>query len=184
MKARKNQRLNSIFGVPYNPNMTLNPSWEKENIVSIELPFAMYLAWSLDTQVTHIRVHKLAAPYFKRAFAAVWAKARYLTKQEWGFDHTTEFYDEKTIEFLHSAHLDLFGGSFTFRAMRGSNQISNHSYGIAIDIDPGHHVMGNKQATFPDWYIGCWTGAGFNWGGKWSGKNRDSMHFEIVKLAA
>lgn len=183
MKARNNQSLNSVFGVPYTKDMNLNPKWQEKNIVFLDLPFTMYLAWDTTTAVKRIRVHKTAAPYFKKAFAAVWAKAKYITKQTYGFSQTSEFYNEKTIEFLHSSRLDLLGGAFLFRKMRGSNQISNHSYGIAIDIDSLHHVMGDKKATFPEWYIGCWTGAGFKWGGLWSGSKRDSMHFEITKIA-
>ena len=187
MKARNNSKLNAIFGVPYTADMTLNSQWYDANIISIDLPYPMFLAWNVDTKVTHIRVHKLVAKKFQKALTSVANKARQLCKQKYPAPDgltpgmLTVFYNEKVAEFLHEQHLDLFGGTFEFRVQRGSTVISLHSYGIAIDIDPGHNPMGKIATTIPTWYITCWTDVGFDWGGTFAGKRVDSMHFEIKK---
>ena len=183
LKAIKGSKTpNSIFGVPYLPNMHLNPVWKANNIVEIDLPFPMRIAWDLSKTVHSIRVHVKVANSFKQAFSAIWSKARYIVKQKHGFEHSTEFYDTEALKLLRELNLDLFAGAFEFRKMKGSNSLSYHSYGIAVDIDSAHHGQGNVTATFPEWYIECWTTQGFTWGGNWSGKKRDSMHFEKTKI--
>jgi len=179
MKVRNVSSLNSVFGVPYiqsGKDFKASAKWEEENLVQLDLPFPMRLAWDTDVTVTKIRVHKLLAPRFNKALTAVWTKARYLCKQKFGLKETTEFYDKHALELLQSLNLDLFGGTYNFREMRGSNYISMHGYGIAIDIDPTHNPFKSKKTSLPGWYIACWTGAGFDWGGNW--KKKDPMHFE------
>ena len=179
MKARNNKVLNKLFGCPYNKDMTLNHRWANEFLVYINFPFPMYLAWDITKVVTRTRVNKVIAKKFEKVFNNIWSQARWLCKVKYGYDESTEFYNEKATELLHELHLDLFGGIFEFRVQRGSNNISMHSYGIACDIDPEHHAQGSKTATFPDWYVTCWTSVGFTWGKKFS--KPDSMHFECKK---
>ena len=184
MKVRNNRRINSIFGCPYTRSMYLNKQWYADNIVRVDLPFKMYLAWDTDREVAQISVHKTVAKKFQKALQSVADKARQLCKQEYALpggltpEELTGFYDQKVAEFLHELHLDLLGGAYNFRKMRGSSNISLHSYGIAIDIDPGHNPMGKSTTTLPKWYVACWTSLGFIWGGDWKNKP-DSMHFEI-----
>jgi hypothetical protein len=170
--------LNSKFGVPYNQDMTLNPAWEKANIVTIDTPFTLRIAWNTAQRTKSIRVHKSVAKAFDQAFNNIWTYARTEMKKKYGYNYSSTYYDNKAAAFLRLLKLDLFGGSYNFRKMRSRNTLSYHSYGIAIDIDPGNHVMGNARQTFPDWYVKCWKSAGFAWGGDWHGKSRDSMHFE------
>jgi hypothetical protein len=171
MNARNNSGLNKIFGCPYKSDMTVNHEWEKEYLVSVDLPFPMFLAWDMAVKVTRVTVNRVAAPRFKKALHSIWNQAQYMAKQK-GIDPLT---------FLHELKLDLCGGAYNFRVQRGNNNISMHAYGIAIDIDSANHVLGDKKATFPTWYIYCWVSAGFTWGGAWTGR-RDSMHFEITKV--
>jgi len=161
--------------------MTLSSEWKESHLVTIDLPFPMLLAWDTKQSVRKITVNKVAAPYFTKAFNNIWNQARYQIKQQYGFKETAEFYNTKALELLHKLKLDLFGGTFNFRAQRGSSSISMHAYAIAIDVDPAAHGLGNKTATFPAWYVKCWADAGFAWGGNWTTR-RDSMHFEITKL--
>jgi hypothetical protein len=46
--------------------------------------------------------------------------------------------------------LNLFGGCFNVRKMKGGNAMSMHSWGIAIDLDPERNAlrMNRTQATF------------------------------------
>ena len=170
IKVRNNSSLNTIYGCPYNADMTLNAAWRKDNIVSMTPPYKMWLAWATDTEVTEILVNRAALPNFQKAFNNVVAKATQLAKQQF----TT------AAAILHEAHLDLFGGSFNFRAQRGSAVISYHAYGAAIDIAPTQNEQGQKP-TIPLWFVQCWTSAGFTWGGTFHGSRVDGMHFELHK---
>lgn len=180
--------LNARFGTPYKSDGSLNPKWEAENIIRLEVPFTLRLAWDTTQRTNTIRVHKKVSKAFQQAFENIWNQARIEVKKQYGFNwqdlgfktqtEATKFYDEKTAAYIRLNGFDLYGGAYNFRKMRNSSSLSYHSYGIAIDIDPAHHVMGDLKATFPDWYIKCWKDAGFVWGGDWKGKNRDSMHFE------
>lgn len=185
MKVKNASDLNSTFGTPYvkvGKDYKESPEWEAENLVNVDLPFPMRLAWNTDITVSKVRVHKLIAPRVTQALTAVWSKARYMCKQKYGFKETTKFYDTKALELLRSLNLDLYGGAYNFRPKRNSNDISMHAYGLALDIDPSHNVLGSKKTTLPGWYIGCWTSAGFDWGGNWT-KRKDPMHFECKKVA-
>ena len=78
------------------------------------------------------------------------------------------------------------GGTFNWRTISGSTRLSNHSFGIAIDINV-------KYSNYWDWEkdaTGCFAYSnkipyqiaeifekhGFIWGGKWF--HHDTMHFE------
>jgi hypothetical protein len=43
--------------------------------------------------------------------------------------------------------IDLFGGCFNFRKMRGGSAWSKHSWGIAIDLDPARNTLKETRAT-------------------------------------
>lgn len=85
-------------------------------LVSIKLPYPMRLAWDTKTKVTTMRCHKLVAEKFTNVF-----------------NELLEVYGLAKIQELG---IDLFGGCFNFRAMRGGSDYSRHSWGIAIDLDP------------------------------------------------
>jgi hypothetical protein len=187
--ASGSSKLNTLFGIPYKSDMALNPKWEEENIVYIDLPFEVRLDWATETRVKRIRVHKSVAKAFEQALNNVWNKARIKVKEEYGFKwqalgfatqaEATAFYDSKTRAYLRLHGLDRFGGAYNYRKMRGSSKLSFHSYGIAIDWYASKNPMGSKTTTLPDWFISCWKSAGFAWGGDWN--KPDPMHFERTK---
>lgn len=178
---RSNKALDAAFGCPLDRHGNYNPAWALENLVRIDLPFPMRIAWEIESAVTRINVHRLLAGRFEGAFNCIWMYARSLMKSKCGYSHDTEFYDIQARKWLVMQNLDLFGGTFNCRPMRGLPTISNHAYGIAIDIDPTNHGLGNRTAKFPDWYVQCWEDAGFSWGGDWT-RRRDSMHFERTEV--
>jgi len=132
-------------------------------LVTINLPYPMKLAWDTKTTVTKMRVHKLVADKFVAVFNDLLAH-----------------YGLKEIQRLG---IDLFGGCFSFRKMRGGNDYSRHSWGIAIDLDPSRNQLkqSSKTAQFakPDYkaMIDIFYKHGFLSLGR--ERNYDWMHFEI-----
>jgi hypothetical protein len=89
--ASGSSKLDTLFGCPYKSDMTLNPRWERENIVYIDTPFTLRLAWDTAQRVTRIRVHKKVAKAFEQALNNVWNKARMKMKEEYGFKWQRKF---------------------------------------------------------------------------------------------
>jgi D-alanyl-D-alanine carboxypeptidase/Putative peptidoglycan binding domain len=75
---------------------------------------------------------------------------------------------------------------FANRAIRGSSRPSNHSWGLAIDLDaPSNPMTTNPRARHT---IGSYAGGlaaryGFRWGGDYTGR-KDYMHFEFMGTTA
>jgi peptidoglycan L-alanyl-D-glutamate endopeptidase CwlK len=80
------------------------------------------------------------------------------------------------------------GGTFNWRPIAGSDQLSAHAFGIAIDIDPDysdywHWNIGGDHGKLipyknriPHKIVEIFERHGFIWGGKWY--HYDTMHFE------
>ena len=77
-------------------------------------------------------------------------------------------------------------GTFNWRNIAGSDQLSAHAFGIAIDINVANadywqwdlekHGEANFVNRFPREVVEVFERHGFIWGGKW--EHYDSMHFE------
>ena len=132
-------------------------------LVTLNLPYPMRLAWDLDTTVVRIRCHRL----IKDQLSAV-------------FNDLLEHYGLAEIKRLG---IDLFGGCFAFRKMRGGSDYSRHSWAIAIDLDPARNSLKatSRTAQFakPAYkpMIDIFYKHGFVSLGR--EKNYDWMHFEI-----
>ena len=79
------------------------------------------------------------------------------------------------------------GGSFNWRTIAGTNRLSAHSFGIAIDLNTeiGKYwrwagVEAGRAFTYenemPEFLVSTMEKFGFIWGGKWH--HFDGMHFE------
>jgi len=67
--------------------------------------------------------------------------------------------------------LRTYHGCYNYRNIRGTNRLSNHAYGLAIDINAG--------LVHPKILVDCFESANFEWGGRWPGKSRDTMHYQL-----
>jgi hypothetical protein len=140
------------------------PNQSGSYLVAIKLPYPMRLAWDKNTKVKTMRCHKLAADKFTAVFNDLLA--------HYGYDKIVEL------------GIDLFGGCFNFRAMRGGSDYSRHSWGIAIDLDPERNLLKetSKTARFarPEYkpMIDIFYKHGFVSLGR--ERNYDWMHFELI----
>ena len=79
--------------------------------------------------------------------------------------------------------IDLFGGCFNYRQMRGGTEWSRHAFGIAIDLDPSRNQLKETARTArfagPEYktMIDIFYKHGFKSLGR--EKDYDWMHFEI-----
>lgn len=73
---------------------------------------------------------------------------------------------------------------YACRAIRGSSRPSNHSWGLAVDINAPKNPMGPKLITdMPAWMVDLWQAHGFRWGGSYQTRP-DAMHYEFMGTPA
>lgn len=132
----------------------------------VECPWTLRLAWNKRETVSKIWVHELCATSVGKVLAKVHGH-----------------YGEAEIKRLC---LDLYGGSYNPRKMRGSDRWSMHSWGIAIDWDPENNQLkwGRDQASlsdtdYLDWWR-FWEEEG--WLSLGRTRNYDWMHVQAAKL--
>lgn len=131
-----------------------------------KLPFSFRLAWNTDQQVKSFRCHELVAD----AFTGIYKEA-------------AEHYGEKKFRALG---LDLFGGCYNFRKMRGGTATSMHAWGIAADHDPERNQLrwGKDRAEFAKADYNPWWKIVEAHGATSLGRarNYDWMHFQFAGL--
>ena len=103
------------------------PNQEGSYLVTIKLPYPMRLSWDKRTKVTRMRCHEKCADEFTGVF-----------------NDLLEYYGYEEIVRLG---IDLFGGCFNFRKMRGGTDWSRHSWGVAVDLDPERNRLKETSAT-------------------------------------
>lgn len=136
------------------PDGTIDPRWESGNMVSVALPYPLRLAWGNPAPLaTKIRCHKLVAPVVLQAFEAI---------------------DRAGLR----RAVRTFGGCYNYRPKRTGSRPSTHSWGIALDLNPGTNAMGTAGDMDPR-LVQIFREHGFKWGGDWTGRNKDPMHFQF-----
>ena len=71
---------------------------------------------------------------------------------------------------------------YSNRPIRGTRTPSNHSWGLAVDIDAQNYPQGQRKRVPPAWLISLFSQWGWSWGGGWS--YVDPMHFEFLGTPA
>ncbi|WP_363346133.1 M15 family metallopeptidase [Methylocystis echinoides] len=153
------EELIEFYGDPI-LHSSVNPSWERDNIVDLVPPYAMRYSWG--PPVTKLRFHRRCRDAFGDALLAI--KRLYGT--------------QKDIE-AHRLHLT--GGSLMVRLMRGSTKSwSIHSYGAALDIDPERNPFRSKwrPGFIPLEAARAFQDCGLIWRG--ANGDCDPMHFQAA----
>jgi hypothetical protein len=132
---------------------SIDPRWETQNIVRVPFPQPVPLDWDMATKATGIRCHRLLAPLFAEVFRRI---------------------NEAKL----ASTIQTYGGCYTYRAKRNGSKPSTHSWGIAIDFNVRTNAMGTAGDMDPR-LVALMEGMGFVWGGRWSGANKDPMHFQF-----
>lgn len=132
---------------------SLDSRWEAEQLSRAPLPFPIPLSWDHSKFVKNVYCHKKLITIFSELFAAIEKEG--LKEQ-----------------------IRTFGGCFNYRSKRASGKLSTHCWGIAIDINPETNPMGKAGDMHPE-IVEIFRELGFKWGGDWSGKNKDPMHFQF-----
>lgn len=72
----------------------------------------------------------------------------------------------------------VYGGCHNYRKKTGGRSLSTHSWGVAVDVNPGENPYQGSKPTFSDEAINTMERWGFLSGGRAWG--RDWMHFQAV----
>lgn len=139
-----------------------DPKWERDNLVLVAIPWRAVASWDHGLKIRALRVHKGVAESLARVLAAIWL----------AFGK-----DQKAIEI---AGMHLVGGGYVWRSMRGGSRLSMHSYGIAVDFDPDRNGLGDPTPAMDARVVAAFKAEGWTWGGDWSPRNRDGMHFQAA----
>lgn len=136
-----------------------------KNLTTIMLPYPMRIAWDLKLTVNKMQCHKLAAPSLTKVF--------------------NELLESYGLTELQRLGIDLFGGSYNFRQMRGGTEWSVHSWALAIDLDPArnslHATKDTAQFAKPEYQRMIDIFYKHGWYSLGREKNYDWMHFQFVK---
>lgn len=138
---------------------------DAKNFTVITLPYPMRIAWDTKVVVNKMQVHKFVATSIQNIFKEILAT-----------------YGLPEIQRLG---IDLFGGCFNFRKMRGGNEWSVHSWALAIDLDPARNGLKqtSKTAQFakPEYKPMIDIFYKYGWHSLGRAKNYDWMHFQAIK---
>jgi len=166
--------------------MTLNeallgkefPQEIRETLVLVEVP---YVSFAGTAQHGHLVAHKTLARELREIFTSLFerrfpiAKVIPICKYDW--DDEASMADNNT-------------SAFNYRTIAGTDQLSNHAFGRAVDINPlfnpytrGDIVLPHeaiydpaRPGTVTEDIARLFTDRGWEWGGTWTNRT-DWQHF-------
>lgn len=111
--------LIKFFGDPRGSNGQVSRKWYAENIVKWEPPYKLFYSDGKRTPLKTLLLHKKVVPVFTSAY--------------------TEVMNTFSPQEIKDLRLDISGGTYNYRVVRGGNRLSTHAFGIAIDMDPARN---------------------------------------------
>lgn len=159
----KQRDVTAFYGPHGAPNFGPTPP---PPLTSVEARWELKIAWDRNKKRRSFKVHEKVAASLGRVL-----------------DQIRSTYSDGEIEQLG---LNLFGGDYNARPIRGGTSWSMHSWGIAIDFDPANNKLdwGRDRATLahsdciPFWE--AWEAEGWVSFGRL--RNFDWMHVQAAKL--
>lgn len=136
---------------------------DTKNLVMINSPFPLKLSWNTRSIVRKIQCHKLIAEDLENILKDI--------LKEYGQEKITEL------------GIDIYGGCYNCRPMRGGTKQSMHSWGIAIDIFPELNGLKTpfKKSQFskPEYKPMIDIFYKYGWENLGVEKGYDAMHFQV-----
>jgi len=136
-----------------------------ENQVMVALPYPLRLSWKPAQVVRRMSLHKLCAESAQAAMEQIW----YVYGQD-----------------VYRLGLDIWGGSLNVRQKRNGTSWSMHSWGIAIDWNPGQNMLkwgkDRAQLAQPEYvpFWEAWEEQG--WVSLGRERNYDWMHVQAARF--
>ncbi len=150
-----------FYGDPRGANDKASAKREREHLVLVKCPWELRFE---GKSVSGIRIHKKCAESLARVLTAIWERVG------------------RSQAEIDRIGMSVYGGSYSFRAMRGGKSLSMHSYGCALDFDPARNGFGNRNPAMDRRVIEEFEREGWEWGGHWS--RPDGMHFQAARTKA
>lgn len=172
-------------------NRIMDSSWKEGAPVSLEeLSYVKVTYWGFDEQehmgelIVHSKVAEEVVEIFKELYEAKFPIEKIRLIDEYAANDDLSMEDNNT-------------SAFCFREITGSEKISKHGYGIAIDINPvqNPYIVDNKILPLKgkgytdredvrkgmivqgDACYNAFVSRGWTWGGQWK-TVKDYQHFE------
>lgn len=164
MKSLTTEDCIRVFGDYHDcilPDGHISQSWQRAILVKLDLPAPLPLSWDLKTNVDVISCHKKVSPWLGNALRDIF--------------QLPDVWDT----------ISDYGGCYNFRIRKGGPSLSLHSWGAAIDINVNKNPFGKKptsKSMHPE-IVSIFTSYGFLWGGTFTGKAVDGMHFEFNDIS-
>lgn len=143
--------IRQVYGDPSQPIF-------KSQLVRMQLPFPLYGDWGDNPRIEGLLMHPLVVDSLHEAL--------------------TEILELVGAEKLREQRWDVLGDAYSYRRKKGGNELSTHSWGIAIDLNP-HLAPWLKKPDQPKVIVDAFIRRGWEWGGKW--RNVDGMHFQAAR---
>lgn len=155
MKQLSTSEMVAKYGVPNQSGTYL---------ASANIPFPLVIAWDDSVTVSRIRCHKLEVANVEDIF--------------WNI------LDVYGLDKIQALGINLYGGCFNYRQMRGGSSWSRHAWGTAIDLDPARNQLHEtkKTARFarPEYKQMIDIFEDHGWLSLGRTRNYDWMHFEAA----
>ena len=142
--------INKVYGDARDPDF-------KSRLVSIPLPYPFIGEWYGSPIISNLLLH----PLIKDSL----------------LDVLQEILDLVGEEKLSEQKWNRLGDAYSFRKKKGGSELSCHSWGIAVDLNPLLAPWG-KKPNQPKVIVDAFEKRGWTWGGRW--RNLDGMHFQAA----